>query len=377
MSRPMKSAKALTFTISGAVLLSLLGFAASRWLLDNNEITVAVAAVKLSSRPLVIRLSGALEPVVEVDVTSRLAGRLTEVRFKPGDLVNAGAVVATVSSAALRERAQVAEADLKAASKELQEREQQAAAADQQLARQRELYRRDLIARRDVEEAESHAATARAQLDLVQAQIAQAGAMLSQARKVQQLAPVLAPVSGVVTGGLSVGALVNEARAILAIAQIDRLKFTDEVAAEFADLIGDGMTVQVVPRAAPAIARQGILSRINGKAVASEFVPVGITVNNRDHGWQIGMVVDASLPLNRQVSVMTITRAALHGQADKYHVHVIANGRALQRSVEVGEVAGEIAVIRKGLKPGDLVIVNAAGELADGLRVRAAAGAQR
>ncbi len=214
---------------------------------DAEEIVVAVAAVKPESRPVVLRMSGELQPSAEVDVVSRLAGRLTEVKFKTGDSVTAGAVVATVYSGELSERARVVEAGLTATRTQLQEREQQVAAAEKRLAHDKELYRQDLIARRDVEQSEIQAATARAELELARAHLAQEEAMLSQARKLQQLTRIVAPVSGVVAGALPAGVPVNEARAILAIAQIDRLKLVGAVPAGFKELIRDGMTAQVSP----------------------------------------------------------------------------------------------------------------------------------
>ena len=217
---------------------------------------------------MVLRVSGELEPSAEVDVVSRLAGRLTEVKFKTGDSVSAGAVVATVYSGELNERVRLVEAGLNATRTQLQEREQQAAAADKQLAHDKELYRQDLIARHDVEQAEIQAATARAELELARAHVAQEEAMLSQARKLQQLARIVAPVSGLVVGALSAGAPITEARAILAIAQIDRLKLVGEAPAVFKELIRDGMVAQVIPRKLLAGARAGKVVRLDGRAGA-------------------------------------------------------------------------------------------------------------
>ncbi len=246
---------------SALVLLALgliyLGFIPGKERSDADEIVVPVAAVKLESRPVVLRISGELQPSAEVDVVSRLAGRLTEVKFKTGDNVTAGAVVASVYSNELSERVRVVEAELPATRMQLQERQQQAAASDKQLAQVKELYRQDLIARRDVEQAETQAVTARAQLELARAQLAQEEAMLNQARELQQLARIVAPVSGVVAAALPVGAPVNEARAILAIAQIDRLKLLGEVPAVFKELIRDGMVAQVSPRKGPARRARG------------------------------------------------------------------------------------------------------------------------
>ncbi|HEX6768484.1 MAG TPA: hypothetical protein VF208_03965, partial [Candidatus Binatia bacterium] len=131
----MKPASRLVAAVAVAVVLLALGlftFASKPWqrFLDNEELIVAVAEVKQELRPVVLRISGELQPAAEVKVVSRLAGRLTEVKFKTGDSVAAGAVVASVYSGELAERVRLVEAALNASRKQLLEREKQAAAAD-------------------------------------------------------------------------------------------------------------------------------------------------------------------------------------------------------------------------------------------------------
>ncbi len=362
--------------ISGAVALLALGlFAIGLWPWQRftraEEFVVAIAEVRQESRPVVLRLSGELQPSAEVDVFSRLAGRLTEVKFKTGDSVTAGAVVASVYSGELSERTRVVEAELNASRTQLQEREQQAAAADKQLAHNKELYRRDLIARRDVEQAEIHAATARAQLELARAQIAQEEAMLSQARKLQQLARIVAPVSGVVAGALPVGAPVNEARAILAIAQIDRLKLVGAVPVRFKDLIRDGMTAQVSLRDGAGGARAGEVARLDGTAVAEE-IQLEITVDNRDRVLAIGTAVEVALTLAHQEPVLTIPRSALQSLADQHSVYLFIDGRAARRAVKLADESADPVAIREGLNAGDRVIAERLSEITEGARVRPA-----
>src|SRR4249920_3738070 len=113
----MKPAGWWAAIISGAVALLALGLFAFgakpwRWILNNEEIVVAVAEAKLESRPIIWRISGALQPAVEVDVVPRIAGRLIEVKFQTGDTVTAGAVVASVFSGDLTERVRLVETEL-------------------------------------------------------------------------------------------------------------------------------------------------------------------------------------------------------------------------------------------------------------------------
>mgnify|MGYP003581196258 CR=1 FL=1 len=60
------------------------------------EIPVRVARVRRISLPLKMKLTGELQPVNHTEVVSRLTGKVAEVRFKVGDFVPAGTVVATI-----------------------------------------------------------------------------------------------------------------------------------------------------------------------------------------------------------------------------------------------------------------------------------------
>ena len=374
----MKAPTWPVIVVAGALALLALGLfrfgmIPSQQVTDAEDIVVAVAAVKPESRPVVLRISGELQPSAEVDVVSRLAGRLTEVKFKTGDSVTAGAVVATVYSGELSERTRVVEAGLTATRTQLQEREQQVAAAEKRLAHDKELYRQDLIARRDVEQSEIQAATARAELELARAHLAQEEAMLSQARKLQQLTRIVAPVSGVVAGALPAGVPVNEARAILAIAQIDRLKLVGAVPAGFKELIRDGMTAQVSPRAREWAggARVGKVVRLDGTAVGDE-IQLEISVDNRDRAMTVGTVVEAALTLAHQEQVMTIPPSALQAVAGQHHVYLIIDGRAVRRAVKLADENADPVAIRDGLNAGDRVIANRLSEITEGARVRPA-----
>lgn len=378
----MKPVNRLVPILSSAAALLGIGlfvFATKPWLglAGNDETLVAVVEAKRESRPIDFFMTGELQPASEIDVVSRVAGRLTDVKFKTGDIVSAGAIVATVYSGELTERVRLVEAELSGARTQLQGREQQAAEADKRFAYLKELYRQDLIARRDVEQAEIQVATARAELDLVRAQIAQSEAMLAQTGKLRQLGTIVAPISGVVTGTLSAGMSVNEARAILTIAQIDSLKLVGAVPARFSKLIHEGMTAQVLPREAPPQAINGTVIRMDrsGKIPGAEM-PIEIRLDNHDGALRLGATVTATLTLKTQEPLLTIPRSALQSAADQLYVYQIVNGRAARRRVELDAPNTDPAVIRAGLKAGDLIIAHHLSAIREGLHVRALAPPQ-
>ena len=379
MKQPVSQLISIMLGVAALVTIGLIAFATKPWsgFPGNDEIEVVIAEVKLESRPIVFRISGELQPANVVDVVSRVAGRLTEVKFKPGDTVSAGKIVATVYSGELSERMRSVEAELKATRKQLQVREQQAADADQQVARYKDLYRQDLIARRDVEQVEIQAATARAELELVRAQIAQAQAMLTQTSKLQQLARIVAPISGAVTGALSAGDPVTEARTIITIARIDALKLVVAVPASYVALVHEGMAVRVSPKEGSAEVHHGEVVRIRRDIKTSDMeMPIEIRIDNRDRALQLGARVNATLSLNSQEQLPTIPRSALQSVADQYYVYQIVNNRAARRRVELDSTSPDVAVIRAGLKAGDQVIAGRLSELNEGMRVRAAVPVQ-
>ena len=379
MKQPVSQLISIMLGVAALVTIGLIAFATKPWsgFPGNDELEVVIAEVKLESRPIVFRISGELQPANVVDVVSRVAGRLTEVKFKTGDNVSAGKIVATVYSGELSERMRSVEAELKATRKQLQVREQQAADADQQVARYKELYRQDLIARRDVEQVEIQAATARAELELVRAQIAQAQAMLTQTSKLQQLARIVAPISGAVTGALSAGDPVTEARTIITIARIDALKLVVAVPASYVALVHEGMAVRVSPKEGSAEVHHGEVVRIRRDIKTSDMeMPIEIRIDNRDRALQLGARVNATLSLNSQEQVPTIPRSALQSVADQYYVYQIVNNRAARRRVELDSTSPDVAVIRAGLKAGDQVIAGRLSELNEGMRVRAAVPVQ-
>lgn len=360
----------------GAASLVVFWKAGDRWGWPNreSEIIVRVAEVTKATRPIVFRFGARLEPIEEVDVVSRLAGQLTEVRYKIGDTVEAGARVATVYSGELAQRTGELETALNSGQKDVKEKENQLAAAEKHFEKSRELYRQDLIARRDVEQAEMAAATARAQLELGRAQIAQQEAMLAQARKLQSLTQLVAPMGGVVTRRESdPGAAVNESKTILSIAQLAPLKLVAELPAGYADQIRAGFPAQIASLESPAMMRQGEVVRVEPKSENQQPVlQLEIRLANTDRAFKPGAAVDAILNLERQEEILLIPRAAVQFVADKRFVYQIANGRAARREVKIDDEANASIVIRDGLKAGDAVILDRTEGVREGTRVRAA-----
>ncbi len=108
-------------------------------------------------------------------------------------------------------------------------------------------------------------------------------------------------------------------------------------------------------------------------------------VGGREVGEALGQIADPgrTLPLNAAVDVqvvvaehrgvLTIPRGALHRAGGRRFVYVVRRGRTVRRDVQVGLVGLSEVEVASGLAEGEPVVADAAADLQEGERVRAAA----
>ena len=164
-----------------------------------------------------------------------------------------------------------------------------------ELARAEEWQREDLIARRDLEQANAQADLARAQVRLAQARVAQRQAMLAQRRALERHMRIVAPITGVVVyRWVDVGATVNEATAILRIADVNRLKLISRISARDGTNLRAGMTALLTTAGAPGKTFFGKVARVSHGSDPPEETEIEIEVSS-DGGLRPGMVVEATV----------------------------------------------------------------------------------
>ena len=109
---------------------------------------VKVAQVKKISIPVEIIARGELAPVREEQALSPATGYIDQLRCKTGDLVKAGQVIATFKIREAQQRLEQVEAAWREAQARLRDKEMQLAEAEKHREIIRDLYARDLIARK-------------------------------------------------------------------------------------------------------------------------------------------------------------------------------------------------------------------------------------
>ncbi len=341
------------------------------WLGGEAEIAVSVATVTSRAVPLTVPVSGKLVPAKAVTVVSRLAGRVTEMRFKIGDAVPAGAVVATVSPRDIANREHEIETGLGAARKELHEKEDQLSAAEKLMAQSRELLQRDLIARRDLEQAEAAAQTARAQVELSRARLAQQDAMLNQARKIQTLAQIVAPVGGIISRRwIEPGATIGESSPLLDIANESASQFIGGIVGDPPDGVREGLSALVWSAASADKQFAGTLTQFKpGRGNGAKGAAVEIQINS-DAAVSAAVAAQGLIILDQTTQALLVPSSAVIDSGGKTFLFKLSAGRALRQPVTLGAREGNFVIVQQGVNETDVVLVDNLKSIKQESRVR-------
>jgi RND family efflux transporter MFP subunit len=355
------------YFFSRAIFDALIG-----WLGGESEITVRTAPVRRSSMPATLRVTGELSPGREAIIVSRLPGKVTAVRFNVGDSVPAGTIVANVHSAAMAERMVELRTAVDGARKDSETKNELAADAEKRLAKSRELYQQDLIARRDVTQAETVMNTVRAEAELARAKLAQQEAMLAQVHGLQGLTRLSAPMAGVVTHRwVEPGATIAESAPILSIANLRTLKFVAKVSGAHSRDVRNGMKVEISSLEAPGAISVGNVGRVESlKAAAEPIAEIEIHFDNSNGIFRPGMAATGLISLEQLEEALLLPRAAVISVQGRDYIYKLAGNRAVKQEIALGNEQGDEIEIRSGLKEGDPVIVDKLNLLKAGSSVR-------
>ena len=358
--------------IVGAVWFKSAGNFLPGWLGGQEEIPVRIMTVRQRLAPVVVRAMGELLSVDQHDVTSRLAGKVTEVRFNIGDRVSANAHVATIQSDALAQRYAENGAAIRGARDELQSKTAQLRAAEEQLARARELHGRDLISRSEVERAATASEMARADAELAQAQLAQREAMQAELGALQSLTRVRTPIEGVVVRRwVEPGATITPSSAILTLAAADALRLVVRVAADYSSDIRLGMEAEIADPTTREKQAKGKVVHVEPSAKDNgRFLDVDIGLDSPGEQLRLGGQAEAMLRLDKSAAEIRLPRSIILSQGDKYYVYKLVDGRTSRQEVELGADDNSEVEVTRGLQDGDSVVVDQLRLIEPGVRVR-------
>jgi membrane fusion protein, multidrug efflux system len=305
---------------------------------------VSVAEAKSQVVPNLLIAVGGLAAVHQVDVTSDVSGRITNILFTPGSSVKAGTPLVQLYD----EPDQADLANFKA----------QATVAQLQLERAKQLAARQFGPQSTVDQTQ-------ATYDQAMAGIAKTEAIISQKL-------VKAPFDGELgTRQAEIGQYLTAGTKIVSLTDLSELYANFTVPEKDSAHLKVGQVVRIAVDAYPGRIFEGKITTIEPQVAAeTRNIRVQATIPNADHVLKPGMFVTATVVLPDKPPVITVPETAVDYTLYGDSVFLITEKRgddgktslsAVRTFVQTGNRVDGRAEILKGLKAGDRVV--AVGQL--------------
>ena len=326
--------------------------------------------VALGSVEDTVSAVGTLQARTYVDVGTQVSGQLKAILVDYGAKVEQGQLLAQIDPTVYEARVAASQAQLLNLRAQVTERQVQLTLAEKQFDRQRRL----LADRATSEDAFDSADAARkalaAQIAALEAQIKQTESTLKGDQANLGYTKIFAPIAGTVVDITArLGQTLNanqQAPIILRIAELDTMTVRTQVSEADVPRLKLGMPAYFTTLGQPDRRRNGELRQIlptpevvnNVVLFASLF-----DVPNPGHELLPQMSAHVFFVAAQAKNVPVVPMATLRPvprQRGQYTVRVLENGQPVERTVEIGVTNRVSAEIRKGLQPGDQVILDTA-----------------
>lgn len=374
----------------------VLGFRPTPRLVDTEVVGRGHLAVTVEAE-------GRTRVIDRYQISAPIAGVVRRLTLDVGDGVAAGDVVAVLDALAApaldkrsRQQAQArvaaAEAELAATREAVKAAEAADAYASSELARLDRLGRQGMVSRTELDKARSDARRAAAELASARFRVSTAQHELESARMQLTFAGELdgvgagvvelrAPVAGrVLRRELESAHVAQPGDPILEIGDSARLEVEVDVLSADAVRIAPEMRVWLERWGEPEPLEGRVerieptaFTKISALGVEEQRVWVIVAIISPHARWaRLGDAyrVNARFVLWEADDVLKVPTSSLFRQGDAWSVFVLADGRARQRSVRVGQRGALYSQVLEGVVPGDRVIVHPDREILDGVRAR-------
>jgi RND family efflux transporter MFP subunit len=362
---------------------------------DTAVKPVQVEEVRQETVRRAVEVVGTLAAVDQVTVSSETEGKVSRILADLGDRVTAGQALIQLDNekqqynfdqqkaALARALAQYGAADPQHLPDIEKTPDVQKASADLQQAKQSferasELFKRTLVPRQTLDDAETALQSKKASYDAslqtaknLRASIQASEATMKLADRQFRDTQIRAPFDGYIEKRLvQLGELVKAQMPVIAVVRVDPLKVIAEIPEKMAPWIKDGQPVELHVDAYPQRAFEGKVSRISPAVnTATRAFPFEALVPNRDAVLKPGTFARVHIESGREDQVLTLPYSALQYRYGVNRVFVVDSNKLNVRELKVGDRLGERIEILAGVKAGDRVAVTDVEKLIDGAKV--------
>jgi multidrug efflux system membrane fusion protein len=336
---------------------------------------VSVAEVAVKDVTEWDEFTGRLEAVNTVSVRPRVSGYVSGVRFHEGAIVNRGDLLFQIDPRPFQAEVDRLKAELTRAKATVQRASSEAQRAER-------LTAQDAMSREESDRRASFALESNAQVDAVAAALRSAELNLEFTR-------IAAPISGrvgraivtegnLVSSGPAEGTLMTTVVSldpIYAIFDVDEAAFlrygTLATAGRRANVRQTGVPIRMALASDQQFPHEGTLNFLDNQvAPDTGTIRARAVFANPTHALTPGLFVRLRLPGTSAYHGALVRDGAIGTDLDKRYVFVVNKDRTVEyRTVTVGPVLDGLRVVRSGLKPGELVVVNGLQRVRPGMKV--------
>lgn len=378
---------------AGALAILLMAAAAVWAFARSGAVEVRTAPVgerRSVGGATVLNASGYVTARRQATVSSKVTGKVVEVRIEEGMSVTEGEVLARLDESRTAAELRLAEAQATAAESSLEELRVRIAEAKLDLERARHLLERSVGSQLDFDRASAQLDALRARYEAERDQLAVAGRQVRLRQQDLEDLTIRAPFAGVVISkNAQPGEMISPMSAgggftrtgICTIVDMSSLEVEVDVNEAYITRVRAGQPVEIVLDAYPDWKIAGHVIAIVPAAdrqKATVRVRLGFDQTDPRILPDMGAKVAFRGEGGGEAAVeRTIPRAALVRQGDRDSVFVVKDGTVERRVITVSSATGEEARVLAGLSMGERVVVSPPSDLADGAKVRVEEGEDR
>ncbi|MEE9494007.1 MAG: efflux RND transporter periplasmic adaptor subunit [Gammaproteobacteria bacterium] len=326
---------------------SVLLLSSSLWMFTAfaEQATLQSLTIQTSQTPEIQMFDGTVEAVNQATISAEVSGRIEEILVDVDDYVEQGAEI-------IRFRNKDQAASLKSARARLQEARALFANATSEYNRTKRIYKQKLIAKSQLDKAESSFKAAQARVESAKGDRARAEEQMERTR-------VRAPYAGIVTKRLvEKGEAVSAGQALVSGVSLEQLRVSTWIPQRFV------AQVRKTPR---AIIYKDNNPENNLTSEKLTLFPVADELNNSfrlrlalppgQHGLYPGTLIKIGIPLQKKTRI-TIPADALVQRSELTAVYLLANEQIRLRQVRTGHRSPQDIEILAGLTEGDVIILD-------------------
>ena len=321
----------------------------------------------------VVTAQGKLEAKQYVDVGTQVSGQLKKIHVDIGDAVTKGELLAEIDPRVYQAQVEANEARIDSLKAQLNQQKAELTLAEQNLKRNQNLIAINAVSQQALQESESQAAVARAQVESITAQIQETESNLRGNRTNLGFTKIYAPMAGTITTmpareGQTLNAN-QSAPTILQIANLDTMTVRANVAEADVNRLKEGMAVYFTTLGNTERRWQGKVRQIlPSPQIVNDVVLYDVLIDVKNEGRHLmtGMTTQVFFIFGKAENATIIPAEALtrpvpsedNELGKAYRVSVATESGREQRVVRIGLQTRTQAEVKDGLKAGDRILVN-------------------